>query len=185
MNNKKLMDSNKEVVDSIMSVNGIFAETFQKVSSINAKAASALFEQSVANFKKVAEVKDFQGYLKQQETLVGSAVDQCETYYKEVLGVVVKSNDQVQNLVEKKLNVAKNEFDVALDKFVDSVPAEFGSGIAVSAVKTMTNSANNAMNICKQVAEKANNVAEQNVSLATQAVKDSIKSANSFEKKVA
>jgi riboflavin synthase len=111
-------------------------------------------------------VQEFVGL---QNTFAQPAIEKAIAYSKSVYEVATNTNAELSKVAERRVAEWNENFVSLLDKVSKNAPA--GSDIAVAAVKSMLAAANSAYDNMNRVAKQATEIAEANVSAATETVK--------------
>ena len=166
---EQIQASNKANMDALLAVASMQFATFEKLASLNAGAVKAAFEDAVANARALVGAKDVQEFVSLQNALAQPALEKAIAYSKSVYEVAAESNAELSKLAEKRAAEWNEGFVSLLDKATKNAPA--GSDVAVAAVKSMIAAANSAYDNFNKVAKQASEIAEANVSAATETVK--------------
>jgi phasin family protein len=166
---EQIQASTKANVDAILSLAANQFAAFEKFATLNANAVKAAFEDSIANARALAGAKDAQEYISLQSTFAQPAIEKAIAYSKSVYEVATETNGELSKLTERRIAEWNENFVTLLDKAAKNAPA--GSDVAVSAVKQMIAAANSAYDNFNKVAKQATDIAEANVTAATETVK--------------
>ena len=132
------------------------------------------FEDSIANTRALLGAKDVQEFVTLQNSFAQPAIEKAIAYSKNVYEVATGANSEISKVAERRVAEWNENFVSLLDKVSKNAPA--GSDVAVAAVKSMLAAANSAYDNMNKVAKQATEIAEANVSAATETVKGLAKS---------
>ena len=141
----------------------------EKLASLNATVVKNAFEDSIASTRALLGAKDVQEFVGLQNTFAQPAIEKAIAYSKSVYEVATDTNAELSKVAERRVAEWNENFVSLLDKVSKNAPA--GSDIAVAAVKSMLAAANSAYDNMNRVAKQATEMAEANVSAATETVK--------------
>jgi phasin family protein len=171
---EQIQAANKANVESILAVANAQFAAFEKLATINAGAVKTAFEDSIANTRALLGAKDVQEFVSLQNAFAQPAIEKAIAYSKSVYEVATETNSELSKVAERRVAEWNENFVTLLDKVSKNAPA--GSDVAVAAVKSMLAAANSAYDNLTKVAKQATEIAEANVSAATETVKGLAKS---------
>ncbi len=148
-------------------------DSFESLVALNLSASRSLVEASFANVTKLFDVTDVQAFIKLQQELAAPNLEKGLDYSRSVLAITTDTKDKIAKEVEVQVATANANVNGLVEKALASAPA--GSEVAVAAVKTAINAANEAYEGLNKVAKQAADVAEASVAAATSAT---LKAAN-------
>ncbi len=166
---EQIQATNKANLEAILSLASTQFAAIEKFASLNANAVKTAFEDSLANARALAGAKDVQEIVNLQSTFAQPAIEKAIAYSKSVYEVATETNAEISKVTERRVAEWNENFVSLLDKAAKNAPA--GSDVAVSAVKQMLAAANSAYDNFTKVAKQATEIAEANVSAATETVK--------------
>ena len=166
---EQIQASGKATVESFLALANAQFTAIERLASLNANAVKTVFEDSVANARALAGAKDAQEYISLQSTFAQPAIEKAIAYSKSVYEVATETNTEFSKLTERRIAEWNENFVSLLDKAAKNAPA--GSDVAVTAVKQMIAAANSAYDNFNKVAKQATDIAEANVTAATETVK--------------
>jgi len=166
---EQIQAAGKANVESMLSLAATQFAAFEKLATLNANAVKSVFEDSLSNTRALFGAKDVQEFVALQNTLATPAIEKAMAYSKSVYEVATETNAELSTMAEKRVAEWNENFSSMLDKAVKNAPA--GSDVAVAAVKSMIAAANSAYDNMTKVAKQATEIAEANVSAATETVK--------------
>ena len=166
---EQIQAANKANVEAILAVANAQFAAFERLATINAGAVKTAFEDSIANTRALLSAKDVQEFVSLQNTFAQPAIEKAIAYSKSVYEVATETNSELSKVAERRVAEWNENFVTLLDKVSKNAPA--GSDVAVAAVKSMLAAANSAYDNLTKVAKQATEIAEANVSAATETVK--------------
>lgn len=166
---EQIQATNKANLEAILSLASTQFAAIEKFASLNANAVKTAFEDSIANARALAGAKDVQEIVNLQSTFAQPAIEKAIAYSKSVYEVATETGTELSKVAERRVAEWNENLVSLLDKAAKNAPA--GSDVAVSAVKQMLAAANSAYDNFTKVAKQATEIAEANVSAATETVK--------------
>jgi phasin family protein len=166
---EQITSANKTNVDAALSIAAAQFAAMEKLANIQTSAIKSLFEDALANTRALAGAKDVQELVALQQTFAQPAVEKAVAYSKSVYAVAVEANTELSKFAETKASELNQNFVSLLDKASKNAPA--GSDVGVAAVKSLLSAANSAYDTFTKAAKQATEIAEANVSAATESVK--------------
>lgn len=166
---EQIQAATKANVEAMLSLATSQFAAIEKFASLNANAAKAAFEDSIANARALAGAKDTQELVGLQSTFAQPTVEKAIAYSKSMYEVATQTSTEFTKATERRVTEWNENFVSMLDKAAKNAPA--GSEVAVSAVKQMLAAANSAYDNFSRVTKQATEIAEANVAAATETVK--------------
>ncbi len=166
---EQIQAANKANVETFLAVANAQFAAFEKLANISAGAVRTAFEDSMANTRALLGAKDVQEFVSLQSAFAQPAVEKVIAYSRSVYEVATEANSEFSKVAERRVSEWNENFVSLLDKVSKNAPA--GSDVAVAAVKSMLAAANSAYDNMTKVAKQATEMAEANVSAATETVK--------------
>jgi phasin family protein len=166
---EQIQAANKSNVETFLAVANAQFAALEKLASLNATVVKNAFEDSIASTRALLGAKDVQEFVGLQNTFAQPAIEKAIAYSKSVYEVATNTNAELSKVAERRVAEWNENFVSLLDKVSKNAPA--GSDIAVAAVKSMLAAANSAYDNMNRVAKQATEMAEANVSAATETVK--------------
>ncbi|MCB1890013.1 MAG: phasin family protein [Rhodocyclaceae bacterium] len=173
----------KANVESLLSVaNAAFASA-ERLTALNLNTARAVLEDGVANAKSLMGAKDVQELVALQSAMAQPMVEKAVAYSRNVYEIATQTQEELSKMVEAQLTEANKNVAEALDKAAKSAPA--GSDVAVAAVKQAIAAANSAYDSMTKAAKQVAEIAEANVTAATNATVKAVGTTAAKSKKAA
>ncbi|HEX5477020.1 MAG TPA: phasin family protein [Burkholderiales bacterium] len=166
---EQIQAANKANVETFLAVANAQFAALEKLASINTGIVRSAVEDSIANTRALLGAKDVQEFVNLQNSFAQPALEKAIAYSKSVYEVATGTNSELSKVTERRVAEWNENFVSLLDKVSKSSPA--GSDVAVAAVKSMLAAANSAYDNFNKVAKQATEMAEANVSAATETVK--------------
>jgi phasin family protein len=166
---EQIQAANKSNVETFLAVANAQFAALEKLATLNATAVKGAFEDSINNTRALLGAKDVQEFVSLQNTFAQPTMEKVIAYSKSVYEVATDANAELSKVAERRVAEWNENFVSLLDKVSKNAPA--GSDVAVAAVKSMLAAANSAYDNMNRVAKQATEIAEANVSAATETVK--------------
>ena len=166
---EQIQSANKANVEALLAVANTQFAAFEKLANISAGAVKGAFEDSIANTRALIGAKDVQEAVNLQSTFAQPAMEKAIAYSKSVYEVASETGGELSKVAERRVSEWNENFVGLLDKVSKNAPA--GSDVAIAAVKSMLAAGNAAYDNLNKVAKQATEIAEANVSAATETVK--------------
>jgi phasin family protein len=166
---EQIQAANKANVEALLAVANAQFAAFEKLATINADAVKAAFEDSISNTRALMGAKDVQEFVSLQNTFAQPAIEKAIGYSRSLYQVATEANAEFSKVAERRVAEWNENFVTLLDKVSKNSPA--GSDVAVAAVKSMLAAGNSAYDNFSKIAKQATEIAEANVSAATETVK--------------
>ena len=152
---------------------GLASTAFQgieKLVELNLQVARSAIADAAVNTEAALSVKDAQGLLALQSSLLQPAADKTVAYSRSVYEIAAATGSEVSRVAEATSAEAQAKFMAIVDTAVKNAPA--GSENAVALVKSAVAAANNAIETAQKAAKQAAEVAEANFNaMSTTAVR--------------
>jgi phasin family protein len=166
---EQIQSANKATVETFLAVANAQFAALEKLANISAGAVRGAFEDSMANTRALIGAKDVQEFVALQNSFAQPAVEKAIAYSRSVYEVATQTNSELAKVAERRVSEWNENLVTLLDKVSKNAPA--GSDVAVAAVKSMLAAANSAYDNMNKVAKQATEMAEANVTAATETVK--------------
>jgi len=166
---EQIQAAQKANVESLLAVANAQFAAFEKLANITAGAVKSAFEDSIANSRALLGAKDVQEFVTLQNSFAQPAIEKAIAYSRSVYEVATEANAELSRVAERRVAEWNENFVSLLDKVSKNAPA--GSDVAVAAVKSMLAAANSAYDNMNKAAKQATEIAEANVSAATETVR--------------
>ena len=166
---EQITAANKSNVESALSLAAAQFTAMEKLAGLHTAALKSIFEDSMSNARALAGAKDVQEFVTLQQAFAQPAVEKAVSFSKSVYAIAVEANTELSKFAETKASELNQNFVSLLDKASKNAPA--GSDVGVAAVKSMLSAANSAFDTFNKAAKQATEIAEANVSAATETVK--------------
>jgi phasin family protein len=166
---EQIQAASKSNVETFLAVANAQFAALEKLANLNATAVKNAFEDSINNARALLGAKDVQEFVGLQNTFAQPTMEKVIAYSKSVYEVATDANAELSKVAERRVAEWNENFVSLLDKVSKNAPA--GSDVAVAAVKSMLAAANSAYDNMNRVAKQATEIAEANVSAATETVK--------------
>lgn len=167
---EQIQAAGKTQIDAMLSIAATQFAAFEKLANLQASAVKSAFEDSIANTRALMGAKDVQEFVSLQSAFAQPAIEKAIAYSKSVYEVTAQTNADLSKVAEARAGEWNENLVAMLDKAAKNAPA--GSDVAVTAVKQMIAAANSAYDNLSKVAKQATEIAEANVTAATESAKN-------------
>lgn len=154
-------------VEANLNLANTFFASAERLAALNLHAARTLVGQSSANFKALLGVKDVQSLIGLQVAQAQPAMEQAVAYSLGLYEIANEFKTEIAKTVEGQMADAKAQVSGIVDKALNNAPA--GSESAVAGIRTAMGAASSAYDSMNQVAKRVSDMAEAQVSAASQA----------------
>jgi phasin family protein len=151
---------NKSQLDVALRFAEITAESFEKLAEVQFNAVKTAFADGVNSTKQLSTIKDPSELSTFGTTLAQPAWEKAQAYAKSVYEVAATTQAGISALLEQQVSEFNKNVAVALDGVLKNAPA--GSEGAVSAVKSVIQSASAAYESMLKATKQVAAVAESN-----------------------
>ena len=176
------VDQKATVETSLKLANTVFAST-ERLAALNLNTARSLLEQTVQNFKTLLGAKDVQSFVTLQAAQAQPALDNALAYSRGIYEIATQTKEEIAKLVEGQIADTNAKVTGLVNKALKNAPA--GSETAVATLRTAIDAANSAYDSMNKVAKQVVEIAEANVSAASDATLKAAANVTKMVKKVA
>jgi phasin family protein len=166
---EQIQTANKAQIEALLAVANAQFAALEKLANISAGAVKTAFEDSISNTRALLGAKDVQEFVTLQNAFAQPAIEKAIAYSKSVYEVATEANTELSKVAERRVAEWNEGFVNLLDKVSKNAPA--GSDVAVAALKSMLAAGNSAYDNLTKAARQATEIAEANVSAASETVK--------------
>jgi phasin family protein len=177
---EQLASANKANIESILTLANTAFASAERLAALNLNTARTVLEDIVANSKSLMGAKDAQELLSLQASLAQPAVEKAVAYSHSVYEIATQTQEELSKVFEAQFAEINRNVTTALDKAVKNAPA--GSDVAVAAVKSAIAAANSAYDSMTKAAKQVAEIAEANVTAATNATVKAVSTAPKAKK---
>lgn len=177
---EQLASANKANIESILTLANTAFASAERLAALNLNTARTVLEDIVANSKSLMGAKDAQELLSLQASLAQPAVEKAVAYSRSVYEIATQTQEELSKVFEAQFAEINRNVTTALDKAVKNAPA--GSDVAVAAVKSAIAAANSAYDSMTKAAKQVAEIAEANVTAATNATVKAVSTAPKAKK---
>ena len=175
--------TSKAGVENLLTLaNAAFASA-ERIAALNMNTSRALLDDAMSNAKALLAVKDVQDLANLQAALAQPTAEKIVAYSRGVYEIASQTQAELTKLFDAQIAEMNKTMGSALDKAAKNAPA--GSDIAVAAVKSAIAAANSAFETMNKAAKQVAEIAEANVSAATDATVKAVGAAAHKAKKAA
>lgn len=166
---EQMQEANKAGLDAMLSLAASQFAAMEKLAELNSNAVKAAFDDTLANTRALIGAKDVQEFVNLQNSFAQPALEKAIAYSKSAYELASEANVSLSKFAEQRIAEWNENLASLLDNVAKNAPA--GSDVAVAAVKQMIAAANSAYDNFNKVAKQATDLADANVSAATETVK--------------
>ena len=160
--------ANKASVDALFTIAHAQFAAFERLSALNFNTTKAAFEDGVSQAKALLSAKDPQAFFSLTVASAQPALEKTIAYSRSVYEVATQAKAEVSNLTETQASELNKNVVSLMDRLTKNAPA--GSDIGVAAFKSAMTAANSAYDNFTKVVKQATDIAEANVTAATDKV---------------
>lgn len=164
---QNIIANQKATLDNFLAIQGAFLNGFEKLVDLNVKVLKASFDEVSQKSKEAAELQDVQEAMQFSANLLQPNAEKAMAYGKHVYDVLSGVQVDVTKLTEAQLAQFQKQVSEAIEQLAKNAPA--GSESAVALLKSSLASANSAYDAVAKSARQAAEVAESNITAATDA----------------
>ena len=170
---EQFMTAQKGNIETLMGLTTKAFEGVEKLVELNLQVAKAALGEAAEATKAVLSVKDAQGLMTLQASLLQPAADKAAAYSRHLYDIAASTTAEVTKVAEAQAAEAQAKFLSVVDGAMKNAPA--GSENVVALMKSSVAAANNAFDGVQKAVKQATDVAEANFQAisasATKAVK--------------
>jgi phasin family protein len=156
-------------------------QSIEKLVELNLAIAKQSLSDSVNNAKKALEVKDIQQLLAHQAETVQPMAEKIMAYSRHLYDLAHETQANFTQSAEKELQAGQMKMNALVEDWTKNAPA--GSDAAVQAMKQAIASANNVFETSQKAVKHAVEVAQINMTSATDAVMETAQTVSKATKK--
>ena len=143
-------------------------QSIERLVELNLEIAKQSLSDSVNNAKKALEVKDIQQLLAHQAEAVQPMAEKIMAYSRHLYDLAHETQNSFTQSAEKEFQVGQKKMNALVEEWTKNAPP--GSDAAVQAMKQAIASANNVFETSQKAVKHAVEVAQSNMSSATETV---------------
>lgn len=166
---EQIQEASKANVEAVLSFAANQFAAMEKLAALNSNVMKSAFEDTLSNTRALLGAKDVQEFINLQNSFAQPALEKAIAYSKSAYELATETNASLSKLAEGRVAEWNENLASMLDNVAKNAPA--GSDVAVAAMKQMIAAANSAYDNMNKVAKQATEMAEANVSAATETVK--------------
>ncbi|QWE15805.1 phasin family protein [Polynucleobacter sp. AP-Nino-20-G2] len=151
-------------------------QSIEKLVELNMHIAKQSLSESMTSAKKALEVKDIQQLLAHQAEAVQPMAEKIMAYSRHLYELAHETQASFTKSAEKELQAGHKKINALVEDWTKNAPA--GSDAAVNAMKQAIASANNVFETSQKAVKHAVEVAQTNLSNASNTVANSVKTAS-------
>ncbi|MBQ1657735.1 MAG: phasin family protein [Rhodocyclaceae bacterium] len=148
----------------------------ERLTALNINTARTLLDDNVGAARAMLSAKDVRELVGLQASLAQPMVEKLAAYNRSVYEIVSQNQSEFVRLVESQIADLNKKFSSALDSAAKTTPV---SDVAVAAVKSALAAANSVYDNANKVAKQVAEIAEANMTAATNATVKAVSTASS------
>ena len=148
----------------------------ERLTALNINTARTLLDDNVGAARAMLSAKDVRELVGLQASLAQPMVEKLAAYNRSVYEIVSQNQSEFVRMVESQIADLNKKFTSALDSAAKSTPV---SDVAVAAVKSALAAANSVYDNANKVAKQVAEIAEANMTAATNATVKAVSTASS------
>lgn len=156
----------------------IFAST-ERLAALNLSATRSLVEQSARNLQALLNVKDLNTLSSLQAAQVQPTIEHALAYSRGLFAIASETKDEIAKIVEEQFAETNAKVSTLVVQALKNAPA--GSEVAVATIRKTMDAAHTTFTQISQAAKHVSEIAEANVTAASEAT---IKAVGSASKKL-
>jgi phasin family protein len=156
-------------------------QSIEKLVELNMQIAKQSLSDSMNSAKKALEVKDIQQLLAHQAEAVQPMAEKMMAYSRHLYDLAHETQASFTQSAEKELQAGQKKMNALVEDWTKNAPA--GSDAAVQAMKQAIASANNVFETSQKAVKHAVEVAQTNMTSATDAAMKTAQTASKASKK--
>jgi len=164
---QQILARQKAAVETLVAAQTAVFEGFEKLVDLNLKVVKATLDEVAQKSKQATELKDTEEVSSFVSATVQPGADKAVAYGKHVYDIVTGVQAQLAQLAEAQIAEGREQVAAAVEQFTKNAPA--GSEGAVAILKSSLATANSTYESLTKAAKQAAEVAENNLTAATNA----------------
>ncbi|QIE30148.1 Phasin protein (plasmid) [Caballeronia sp. SBC1] len=175
--------ANKAQLDSVFGLTNKAFEGFEKLIELNVQVVKSSLAESQENAQRALSVKDAQGLLELQASLVQPVAEKALSYARHLYEIASSTQAEFARVAEAQYEEQNRKVQTFVDNVAKSAPA--GSESAVAVMKSAVTAANTTYETVRKATKQAVEIAESNFNAAaTAATKAATQASRSAAKAV-
>jgi len=169
---------------NLETLSGLTSQAFQsieKLVELNMQIAKQSLSDSMSSAKKALEVKDIQQLLAHQAEAVQPMAEKMMAYSRHLYELAHDTQNSFTQSAEKEFQAGQQKMNALVEEWAKNVPA--GSDVAVQAMKQAIASASDVFETSQKAVKHAVEVAQTNLTSATETVLKAADTATKSAKK--
>lgn len=163
---EQFVAAGKANVETLVTLANSAIARAERLVALNLNTGRSVLEDSVASTKTILEVKTAQELASLQASLAQPMIDKAVSYGRSLKEIATEGQQEVAKLFEGQIADLNKNFNAALEQAAKSAPA--GSEVVFSAIKSAVAASNSAYESVTKAAKQFADVAESNLSAATE-----------------
>ena len=179
--NPSFVAAHKAAVDTLLSVVNTALASAERIAALNLHAAREAIEDMAQHGKAVMSVKTPEEAMSLSGSLTQPQVKKGIAYTRSIYEITSAARDDATNIIESRLNVFKDQMAFLADQIMHASPT--GSDVALAAIKSAVNSANQAFAQFNESMNQIRELTENNVNAMSNATVKAVTTASGTKAK--
>lgn len=163
-----LIDANKASADALFTIAKTQFAAFERLSALNLNTTKSAFDDSIKQARALLSAKDAQEFVDLSVAAFQPALEKSIAYARSVYEVANQTKAEATKLAEAQAVETGKTVATLLDNLAKNAP--ISSEVGVVALKSALSAANSAYGSFSKVVKSATDIAEANVTAATETV---------------
>ncbi|NLY63995.1 MAG: TIGR01841 family phasin [Alcaligenaceae bacterium] len=164
---QQILDSQKSALNTIVAVQGSLFGGFEKLVDLNMKVIKASLGEVAEQSQQVSSLKDPQEAVAFVSALAQPNAEKAVAYTKNVYDIFSSVNNELIKLTENQVAEGQQQIAETIDQLAKNAPT--GSESAIALLKSSLATASSTYDSLNKAAKQAAEVAESNLTAATNA----------------
>jgi phasin family protein len=164
---ERALASHKSNVEAVLAFQSTAFSAFEKLIDLNVRVARATIDEASSRTQELLSLKDPQQAMAYTASMAQPSAEKVVAYGKHVYDIISGVQAELARLSEAQISEQQQQIADALEQLAKNAPA--GSESAVALLRSTLANASSAYDTLNKVARQAAEVAESNVTAATNA----------------
>jgi phasin family protein len=170
---EQIVAAQKANLETLSSLTNQALKSIEKLVELNMHIAKQSLSDSMSSAKKALEVKDIQQLLAHQAQIVQPMAEKIMAYSRHLYDLAHETQANFTESAEKEMQASQEKINHLVEDWTKNAPA--GSDAAISAMKLAIASASNVFETSQKAVKHAVEVAQSNMSNASNTVMENVK----------
>jgi phasin family protein len=170
---EQIVAAQKANLETLSSLTNQALKSIEKLVELNMHIAKQSLSDSMSSAKKALEVKDIQQLLAHQAQIVQPMAEKIMAYSRHLYDLALETQANFTESAEKEMQASQVKINHLVEDWTKNAPA--GSDAAITAMKQAIASASNVFETSQKAVKHAVEVAQSNMSNASNTVMENVK----------